>query len=203
MASNEALTTKSVVKGELEIASTTHDSWIDRQIKVASGKFTKIANRNFHSVSGHTEDVGSFGATYLTLEEYFPITSVEKVEYRGSVVNADEYELHNRAGMVRYKIGNWISTEVDDGVDPAKDYAVTYDAGWTTPAQSGTRNLPFDLEEAIVQYVVTKFAQRGRDETVASMAVGDGSIKWTEHDGERLPASFVETAKEYKRTVIR
>jgi len=209
--SSEPLTKLATVKSELQISSTTHDSYLDRQIKVASQVFTHLAGaRQFHKVVDQTVEVGSQGGQYLFLDGFYPVTNIQEIRFDGYVVDADNYELEEDNGMIRHLGSGWTSTEepagaiapVDAYSAPLQDYAIDFDAGWATPEQASQgvytpRNLPFDLEETIITYVVGQYRQRGRDEDVESKSLGDGSIKWVRREGHSVPQTFAMTAEQY------
>lgn len=208
MASMQPLTTKDVVKDELQLSVSTHDSWIDRQIKVASQRFCELAGRNFHRVDGHTEQVSvRENRARLRVGDFANVRAVNSVKYDGAEVDSGLYTLESTGMLVHEQ--RWTGTSFTDGVlssYPSNDAAerlfeVDYDAGYVTPAQapfgagSEPRDLPYTIEEAVVQYVVMKYAQRGKDESVKSMSILSSSIEW---QGERMPATFKDAVLEYR-----
>ena len=215
-----ALTTLSVVKDELGIASlnTDDDSTLERKIRQASRMFKRITGRQFHEESGHKEKVPAFNLKRLMVEDHTPIQSISKIELSldGDLneVDASNYEIENAdAGFIRRVNGGWQNTQsFYREIEPSQIeeyqqlYTVTYTGGYVTPQQEAdtgdTRDLPFDIEDAVIDLVVQKFRSKGRDPNVASEKIMSTSIKYTDNaDTEGVFAGttplFSQVARSY------
>ena len=202
MASAAQLTTLQTVKDELQITSSTDDGYLTRQIKVASQMFTELCGREFHRQAGRTDEVVGEGGRFLYLKSVYPVTAINSVKYDGEAVDSDLYALQNREGLILRASGRWQDTEHQ------RLYEIEYDAGYVTETQapfgtnSDPRDLPFDLENAIIQFVVANYRERGQSDNVASKKLGDTSIKWTTTQGRRVPQTFADAITTYGKTAI-
>ncbi len=194
-----ALTTLSRVKGDLQIddADTTHDAYLEDAITDVSDEFRRLVDRAIHYDAAAVAKLGvEPGSKRLTLTDHRPVVSVTSITFDGGAVAAADYELESgERGWIRHKSGAWPASTVITGgnIDPHPEqaqllYEVTYEGGWITPAQDaagvGTRNLPRDIERAVIRAVVNEFRQRGRDETITSMTVlGDSWQRQRGSDG--------------------
>lgn len=142
------------------------------------------------------------------------VTSVASVVLPdGSTLSASEYSLEESAYL--YRAAGWPYTGlVRAGLlyDAAAvgterpSIVVTYAGGWVTPAQSGTRTLPYDLEEAAVQTVVAMYRRMGTDPTIASESLGDYSVTYKNPNaivgvGGLLPDAVLAQLDRYRRLV--
>jgi hypothetical protein len=180
----------------LSLAVSPHDALLLRKLYAASARIEKYCNRRF-SRATTTDKVRSTGGTFLLLERV-PVVSIGAIlDPGGAVVSTDLYALQDpAAGLVKRLTGLWEDTalRVADfsehtrfpGTEGA-DYTVTFDAGYVTgwhvdprtdttkPAVAGAftaeqKNIPADLEEAVIKLTVAGFKSRGavRDPTLAS-----------------------------------
>jgi len=217
MASDEPLTDKSAVKSKrgLDLSGTDWDTAIDAWIREASRHLTDAIGRSLHRVSGHTEKLGTRGSQSLYVRDHLPVVEVAEVTYDGETVDAADYELGAAPeGELLRKHGYcWHNTSYaagwqgkrDDPRPPEKLYAVTYEGGYVTPVQapfgpdSDARDLPWDIEGAIIEYCVMKYHQAGTDQTAVQEKLGDSSKKWATVDGRRVPHSFADVVDRYQK----
>jgi len=84
----------------------------------------------------------------------------------------------------------------------AKSYTVSYSGGWVTPEQARNsegalvRNLPFDIERAVIDMVTSLYLQRGRDRSVTARTAAQGSSTFATD-----PAGYADTAKRWRHYV--
>lgn len=217
-----ALTTLATAAGELGITpgeDSAVDARLERYITVASDRLASMCDRDFHHVEGHTERVGNAGGTYLLVSDHLPVVSIASIEWDdgiGDATTVDDtaYRLTDdaaKSGMIERVKGAWRSTQVERQEIERKPthrsrplYLVTYTGGWVTPQQVAdddtlTRTLPYDIEDAVVQYVTMRERQRGKDGSVSSKSVGPASVSYETVDGQRVPPAFASVVRTHRR----
>lgn len=222
----EPLTTLQHVADELGLVvgeDGARDRVLKRYIQSASNALQELCGRNFEYDAAYEEDVSSDGGKYLVAHKGVPIEAITSIEYdngQGSMetVDSDQYVLEDsEAGLIRHISGTWRDTQVYvNHIEPARMhggqhavYRITYEGGWNTPYQvaegtgSGSgRTLPYDIEDAVIRYVVQKFKARKRDPNVSSMSVGSGSISYFDPNvqgSSGTPDAFESVVRRYKR----
>jgi hypothetical protein len=138
-----ALTTLERVRADLGLSVTTNDDEIIRAVNSASALIEKYCHRIFWRDTAVEEKVAGFGTVEMRLARR-PINSITSIVLDGETVDSDDYQVSDdQAGLVE-KEGGWawtahvvqgISRTVVPGTE-LKDYVITYDGGWYTPAQS-------------------------------------------------------------------
>jgi hypothetical protein len=204
LASN-ALTTLATVKAELGIADavTTHDARIERLINAASDAIERHCGRQLSRATVTDERVKGFGTQHLLLART-PIVSVTSVELDDSTVDADSYYIESaEAGMLFAPDGWEWTAPFSSGASPSKlvgleesRYLVTYVGGYQTPAQGGTRTLPYDLEHACILAVVGQFRDAGKFARIATEQKEKGRKDWS---SGILPGPSLEILQKYRR----
>ena len=223
---DNALTTLAVIASELDDYSEGDDADVDarvaRYINAASSRFENATGRKWYYTEGHEERVAGHGTGRLTVTDHLPVESIDKIELLSGVISGDiqvtavadsSYEIEDSdVGWIRRtSFGVWkntarhvtdISTHPRAGTEK-KLYRVTYDGGHVTPAQGDDdeeldRTLPYDIEQAIVEYVVMLWQSRGRDATIQSQSSLSGSVTYEMLDGERVPTSFKRLVDSYR-----
>jgi len=189
-----ALTDLETVKDELGIAHSDDDSSLERYIRQASSIFRSVTGQNWNYEEGFTESVPGFHTKRLLVHKHLPVESIDKIELdlgtHDMTITAGEYELEDgEAGFIRNISGGWQLTEgYYDEIEPNYNseyqqlYKVTYTGGYVTPVQAsntgGDRTLPYDIEDAIIDLVTTKYRQKGRDSNVSSESIMSVSIDY-------------------------
>lgn len=190
------LTLPATVAAELGVSAS--DERLPRYIAVASDAARQYLNRDpLHYEAGIVETVAGFGTARLVLQR-LPVLSIASIEFDGQAISADAYEIEDGgAGLVFRRVGwPWTTTDAGGIVGgPLPGYErrlleVTYTGGWVTPGQTGTRTLPYDIEEAVIQTVVGMYRSRGRDREIASESLGAASVTYARGgEGGVLPAT--------------
>ena len=176
LASN-ALTTLDAVKGELSIepSDSSDDVLLERYINVASNAAEEHCGRRFVFTVVVAENVRGFGTQRINILRA-PIVSVSEIRWTfpgldPTLVDPNDFEIDGdgEAGLI-YRAGGWpwavsgIGAITNQPLPGTERYniEVDYSGGFVTPQQeidtAGgpsplTRNLPFDLEDAIIQMV--------------------------------------------------
>lgn len=207
-----ALTKLSEVKGDLGITDTSKDAVIERMILAASEAIQVYCDRKFRKETVAEKHRPS-GTLRLVLDRT-PIVSLTTIDDDGSAIDMTTVGIeHAGAGIIR-KDSPWVhndtaladSVAVDRLVGTGeKVLTVTYVAGYVLPNDAtGTRNLPYDIEEACLDAVVTNYRKRGVDSTIISETVGDASQTFSttgDSVGRLLPPSVLTTLNRYKNSV--
>jgi hypothetical protein len=185
---------------------------LERYINVASDLFSQMVGRDLHYREDVAEKVASGGDVRLVVYEATPIDSITSIVIddgvTSSTVDSDDYRIEDAdAGLIEQIDGTWEDTEVyawnierETKGRQLAHYTVTYDGGWVTQEQDDndgtlTRDLPYDIEQAVIDYVVMKDARRGRDTAVKSMSNLSASVAYMDQE---VPPSFVNAVRRYK-----
>lgn len=193
-AASTKLTTVATAKAELNVTSTTDDTYIGTLIDRASavvagfignalGQQTAIETFRFGWSPGMgpaAQTVAPYG-TPLTVQRkplvlQLPnVVSITSIVENGTTLDpmAPDYEFEAEAALV------W---RMQDGIRSfwnVPTVVVTYVAGWVLPNDGGTRTLPFDIEEVTLALVRSAYFARGRDPNIAmDMLDGDRTQFW-------------------------
>ena len=213
------LTTLDTVKEELD-ADDSSDLSIKRKIRVYSDLFRSVADRNFSFESSKTIRVRQpAGRRFLRVHET-PLHEVESVRLHSKQgvkeFDADEYFIDDPStGLIARYHGTWQATSASQGnirrkptSQPISTYEIVADVGYVTPKQAQdeqlTRDLPYDIEEAIVLAVVSGITQQGVDSAITQISVGDGSttLDSAGDTPRQVPQFFMDVAKKYKTVEV-
>lgn len=183
-----ALTTVAEVKDALSITVSTYDGTIARVINAASDWFVRQTGRRFDRGTV-TETFTGHGFDKVLLSR-FPLVSITSISFKGSALSASDYAIYDaNAGIIQKVNGVWLDTSLESfdlrpspvpGTGP-KDYSAVYVGGYYLPA-SGSRDLPYDIEESIIEMSASKYRALGRDQSVASESVLSYSVSFKDSD---------------------
>lgn len=223
-----ALTTLEVTLGELGLApgdSAAIDNRFVRYINIASQLFEKATHRRWYRVDGHQERVAGFGGRQLVVRHHRPVLAVNSIEFDDGHnqydIDPDEYEIFGaddeKAGIITRIDGAWKDTRerrtnTMTHIVPDTErafYVIDYDGGYVTPQQVDEadfpeRTLPYDIEDAVVQFCVMRESQRGADTSVSQVSMDRGSITYMTDGGQRVavPAAFQSAVMHYADRVM-
>lgn len=186
-----ALTTVATIEDELGISSGTEDARLERLINEASAIAESYAGRSFYRDSAVVEKVLGGEGPYLFVARA-PLNSVTSISFLGSDISTADYEIHGdgKSGVIYAINGSWARLDVtfnDISRTSAagmvrKAYTVTYDGGWYTAKQDddgdGTRDLPYDIERAVILIVSYLRRGMGRDPTVKAESLLESSVAY-------------------------
>jgi hypothetical protein len=195
-----ALTTRATILDELELDDDEQKgARVERYINEASSLIAVILGdgkpRQLHSASV-IEKVAGKRHSILILQ-HTPIVSITTIVVGEDTLDADEYEIHDAEAGFVHRIGDVWPSEmlVEDDIVGAvvagserKNITATYVAGWVTPAQSGTRTLPYAIERACIDMVVTLWRRRGKDLRVVAESYEHSSYTY---GGVAIPAEVM------------
>lgn len=172
------------------------DPKLPRLIGAASGAIRRYLNRpQLHYGASIVEKLPGFEGQVRLYLGVAPLISVASIVLPdGTTLDPADYTIEDLEAAALYRAAGWPYTGLcDDGgrlYGEAKTIVVTYAGGWVTPAQSGTRNLPFEIEEACL--LTVKSLYQYRDPAITSESLGDYSVTFataTEGDGVIPPAA--------------
>lgn len=199
-----ALTTYDAVRSALGLASVEGDPRrveLERLINMASASLEELAHREFHRGAAVVENHRAEGGQYLYLRRR-PVVSVTSVQHLdpedGTVdetIASASYWADLESGCL-FRADGWPDDRLAAGVtgDPVgtapRTIRVTYTGGWITPSQAipaentggtslGTRDLPYDVEDAVIRCVVSAASRYGQDETVGFANNVNVSRSWS------------------------
>ena len=224
---DNALTTLDTANAELGYNTgedATRDTRIIRYINAGSQLFETMCGKKFFHVADETTRVRGFNDPRLVVSGHLPLSSVNKIEYKDgdstTLIDADDYRIEDAdKGFIERTDGNnWSSTahnetNVSTHFVPGSErywYYVTYTGGYVTPHQQAhgtfaSRDLPHDIEEAVIQYVRMKDSQNQANPIVDSIGVDEITIDYVTHGNQRIavPAEFRSAVEHYRRLPIR
>lgn len=178
-ASSRQLTTTTTLKTELNISGSTYDAQLSSIIDQASAAIASYCNREFakETVSETLQGVGGHNLMVTRT----PIVSVTSITFDAATVPTTDYTVNEpNAGIIYSKCGGWNDTarrcvgasRIPDAQSREYLYTVVYVAGYVLPSfGSGTRDLPYDIERACVEFCKAFWLRRQRDPSIASESV--------------------------------
>lgn len=205
-----ALTDTVTARSHLGITGTGEDVLIQFLVNAVSEAMSHEIRRPVHYRTDTVERVPGFGGCRLrvTGRPLLAITSVELVDIDGSTVletySAGSYEIEDSEGLLGsiYRPTGWPDTAqhvagiVGKSLPGTERSAiqVTYDSGWITPYQAsateyvggplGTRSLPYDLEYACLESMISLYRRRGHDLARLAESTQDGEqVSWDSKEG--------------------
>lgn len=182
-----ALTTLATVKAELGLTgSAENDSVLERLINAASDAAERYCRRSFSRATVTDERVKGFARPRLMLART-PVVSVTSITINGSTVDSAGYYIESAEAGIVYRKAGWQSTalpaaglvvqDLEPGTEEAL-YLCTYVGGYQTPGQGGTRTLPYDLEQAVLDTVVNLWRNRGKYVGLQTEGEAQGDATW-------------------------
>lgn len=192
-----ALTTFETVRVELDLDEECDRDKIERFINAVSQAISNVAGgRVFHYEVDVVEPKRGFGDFRLIMDRA-PIVSIDSILLlnidgtTSSTFASDTYEIDgNPENGIIFRPAGWIwtaGTTASIKSDPMagserRAIQVTYTPGYITPQQEddgvGTRNLPYDLEQAAIDSIVALWRGSSRDRSIASKSTEQVSTSW-------------------------
>jgi hypothetical protein len=199
-----ALTTLATMQAELRTTAVADENPIERLINVASDAIEKYCGRGFYKLET-TERVFCNGDRRVILQRT-PITSTAAemvVTNDGSAITSHEVE-DATLGFLWLDSGWPAADLVAEGVscEPIPGSAqrvltVKYTGGYVTPSGTGTRNLPYDLEQACIDTVASLWRRRGVDRAAPTFDAQNDAIGRA--SGGIIPGAVLPTLNRYRR----
>lgn len=205
--SSDALTTVATVLDELDVADDggAVRARVERYINLASAWAARICGRTFVYGAAVVERHRGMGTVRLHLGR--PIVSITSIVVDGTTLDADSYLVEDAtAGVVFREAGFPWTAQAQPGPSyhlvPGSEepsIVVTYAGGWVSPAHATNvlpRTLPYDLEDAVVELVVSRWRRRGQDVRVRSSGFESSSYTF---GGEPVPPEVMAALGPYMR----
>ena len=210
-APDQLLTSIDAVKLTLDLSGVSKDNLLEDLIRAASDWVSRYCGRTFGKEEV-TEKVVGKGVPEILLSRT-PIVSISEVLYKGSVQDGVVIQ-DSQAGIVFLDTG-FTSSEISfNTITPhpssygREDWSFTYEGGYVLPSWFVTgeeRNLPYDLERAVINLVKTSYHKVDIDETLKSYRIGDTTITWANANeaigtvGASMPGSARDVLNYYRR----
>ncbi len=208
---DEDLTLVATVQAEAADLGSASTTLLERMIAAASDAIRGYIGRPLHRATV-TESYAGHGDQWLSLGR-LPVISVASVSWNGSELDADSYTLDDPDAGLLYRACGWPYTGrmlrgmLQEDRAPGSEQRlleVTYTAGWLTP-QQGDRTLPFDLEQACIETVVSLYRRKGRAGDIAGESIGIASVTYRNPNsvigvggGGMLPDAVLPTLNRYR-----
>lgn len=200
------------------------DDKVTRMINSASDLFENRCDRKF-VLTDEVESVPGFGTDKLRVSRW-PVVTVAGITYDGATVDITDLFIDKPAGLLQLQ-GGFRNTAHFDGSAigtpslPGTElplYAVTYQGGYITPQHDGDaaspfdgddRNMPYDLEEAVLTLIRSRAGARTvvRDPTVKSQKLRTWAASYVTSgnsaggSGSDLPSEVQDAIAQYGRLV--
>lgn len=176
------------VKDDLGITDGASDSKLERRILAASEAMLRYLGRPLRREVDRVELVPGFDQSPFLLLDLSPISAIASITFDGQVIDPTTYEA--RDGGLVYCRNGWRGTalfaptisfepEYIPGTE-RRAYSVTYTGGYCLPNDTlrTTPELPYSLVEAAINFTVSLWRAKGRDEAIQAESVGDASVQF-------------------------
>ncbi len=212
-----ALTTLAVVKEDLGFSDNEKDAVLERLINSVSRAFWREAGRALHYEAEIVERVPGYGVFRLRMKRrpVASVTEIVRIDIEGSdleVLDPTTYEIEDADKGFLYREGGFGDTaqrgvSIDGAPISGSERAsikVTYTGGFVTPNQhTGTppfvRDLPEDIEEAVLMSVVANWHRKGQNQQATSESNDNVHTSWGRKFGLLLPETL-EVARKLRST---
>jgi hypothetical protein len=205
--SSHALTTVAEVKTALGISGSDDDSLIERLINAASDRVERYCGRHFERDDAAEETIAGYGQHELRVLRT-PINSITSITYDDGEIDTTYVTFDANAGLI-FRAGGWAWTaHSTSDIVPApiplserRLYVVTFSGGYVLPKDDGdpARDLPYDLEQAVIDLVSSDYLSRTRDLSVKSERLLSYSVSYHgESESDGMPASVRSVLERYR-----
>ena len=176
------LTTRTNVKQEINISSTTNDAFIDNLVLRASDAVESYTGRKFQKLD-ITETLQSQGQPLLVLS-HRPVQSITQIKFDGSTISSTTYEIDDKNAGILFRKSSWTNTlmrshfiENIPRFIGERDWSVRYVYGFDLPNSTlysaSTAKLPNDVEHATIQAIKAWYLERDRNPRLRMQRIGD------------------------------
>jgi hypothetical protein len=208
-----ALTTLQTVLDELSLTSDgggVRDQRVERFINVASEWIRDYCGRELHR-GGVVEGVKAYGRPTIRLSRT-PIVSITSIVVDGTEL--DDYSIEDAVRGRVYRSAGWpwtaaarggITTPQVPGWETGSRIVAVYVGGWVTPKQAADtagdpdpleRDLPWQVEDACVRLVASRWRGRGTDGSVISEAGQNVGVTF---EPSAVPRAVLAALAPYRR----
>jgi len=176
------LTTLQAVKTLLNITEPVQDALLNTLILRASYACNQYCRRVF-AKEQVLETIPGSGTARLMLERT-PLVTIDQVDYEGDTIDASEYEIERHGTGTILRENKWTLNTLGDDIGKP-DWEITYTAGYVLPNHSGTRDLPYDVEQGAIEVIKAWYYARCRDGTLRTEEVVD--VWQGTYSGQAIP----------------
>lgn len=181
-ATDYLLTTLADVKALLNIGGLEQDTLLNTLILRASAACDQYCRRVF-AKEQVLETIPGSGTARLMLERT-PLVTIDQVDYEGDTIDSGEYDIERHGVGTVLRENKWTLNTLGNGIGNP-DWEITYTAGYVLPNHSGTRNLPYDIEQGAIEVVKAWYYSRCRDGTLRTEEVVD--VWQGSYSGQAIP----------------
>lgn len=206
---SNALTTVETVQAELNDSSVS-TTLLERLVNSVSAQIGQYVGRDLTFESARVDNLRGYGTTFLVVTKT-PLKVLTSITFAGDTVDSADFSIDNADAGLIYRRTGWIWTAprragITNPPMPGMEerlYQITYDGGWVSPAQTGTRDLPFDLEDAAIRMIISRARQKGRDLSIKSEKLGSWGASYGAGDasGNGIPSEVAAVLNRYKSVV--
>ena len=213
--SSDALTTIAACEEALGIASGAEDTYLTRLIETTSSRIKTYCGRTFYRSDDIEEDVPGYGTSHLLLSRRPIVGAITSITYDTASIDSDSYKILDADAGILYNSTGWILTSsgvnnmTSDAYPGSEDplYQVTYDGGYVTPNQVdlttfATRTLPYDLEQACIDFVTWFYRKKGKSPGVTSEKLLSWAVSYGGVNTQGIPDEIAAVLDSYKRPWI-
>lgn len=211
--STNALVELSQLKSELGISGDSENDNLNRIINSISQQIEKYVGRKLYYEADIEEKVAGYGTNFLMVSRT-PLISIDSITYSDATEDSNNYEIHGdgNSGLI-YRPGGWVNTSESFNTyagDPIagtnrKTYTITYTGGYITQKQDtdgvGTRNLPYDIEDAALILSVSRYRKTGSSLGVKSESLLSGEVTYFDSSAHGIPEIVKSILNPYREIV--
>ncbi len=161
--STRQLTTLANLKAVAGITAITDDTLLGLIIDRQSAAIETFCNRIFAKQT-YTETIAGNGTNKLRIAQY-PLVSVTSITNDEITVASTDYTTQDRESGYIYSNYGWYNTLGE------KLYSVVYVSGYILPGMAGTRDLPYDIEDACIKACYASYVSRKINPLIKSESV--------------------------------
>lgn len=203
-AAAESLLLTTVPRLQVELDETGNEVELEILIAEASAAVERFTDRPF-AKERVTETLEGFNRPKMILGRT-PIVTVHEVQFKDTTVTSTSYSVDNAKAGVMFRKTGWLTTELltqhivlqPIGIG-TRDWSFDYTAGYVLPSFSSTedRDLPYDIERAVIETAKAWRRSRDRDPTIKSEKIGDF---WAaSYKDQMLPDRVVSLLEPWRR----
>lgn len=198
MTSTAALTTLEAVKRDLDIEGNEEDAALSAMIGQASASLVSCIGRPLVRETVRQTFRLQRPVKALCLDR-FPVAAgtVPTVTEKAAPLAPSAFECDSKAGLL-YRL----STDDRYRDWPAEVVVVEYSAGYVLPGAEG-RDLPEDIEAAVVALVRRAYHQLGRDPLLRTLDLQSVKLDWfVPTSGDGMPPEVAAVIDRYRQPII-
>jgi hypothetical protein len=206
-----ALTT--LARANAELGTSGEDAYIEQLIEAVSERIAKYCGRVLHYSDAQEDTIPGYGDTFLVVSRP-PIEEITSIEYNSSEIDSSNYIIDDADAGLIYSERGWTWTALRSACLVGADklvgtenplYVVVYKGGYITPQQDadgvGTRDLPYDLEDAAIEAITYRYRRKGKDPSIVSEKLLGSGVTYASHsdlDASGFPPHVRSVLDTYK-----